>query len=945
MREKLLALILILFPLIVWGQDNIINVNLSETPEGFTISDNNKTYCFTGTYSGTPEQKISDDRDPIKAVICIDKEVLETTIILDNVNISLREKQQCPLFAGNAKTVTLMLTGNNILSTTHYDGRSPGLWTPSGNDCKIIIQNKEDNTDGYLTAQGAKSYPGIGPNSMISQKSIITINSGIINAIGGEKGPGIKVVEKTILNILGGVITAKGGDDAAGIGGGLNGKGGTYTISGGTVTATKGMVMLTGGYNAAGIGYGHNYYAVTTKDVFSTGDNGNAFIITNSISDNADEKKKSWSGIIFEGDNNGKVYGSSIELTTDAVVPSGKTLEIESGKTLTINNGITLENKGTITNGGTITNNGKILNVDGGTISSTGTLNGNAAVNGYEITYNSNYDSGPANKTAYIESGADLPTDIFTRSYYTFKGWYKDADCNNNVDKVTENITVYAKWELNAFTVNTAARQELTYKQPISYDLSLLLSADAVKNCGTMTYEVTNNALPEGLSLDGSIIKGSPNTVNTNEVEVTITATAANTSTVDIPIAFTVAKKELVITPVANQSIYQDEVATYEPLFETNIRDDEEGMTYIGKLAWDMNNNITIGNLVFDNYEPTLSSSPVSITIEDSNIPVVITSIPNINDWCTDDITLTAPNGFKISGNDKTRTADWQPSITISEEGSYEYAYSLLRDKQTMPVNQTISVKLDKTAPNLSGTTNKLNYTLTFSDAGSGIDKLYIDGAEVTLASSATTYTATGTAGTHTAKVTDKAGLSQEFSFELVDGGSIDPDPVPEPDPEPVYYDVRLVETEGVVFSPAAGTYPVEEYGSFSFSVTVAEGYREQSVPVVKVNGNVFDPVDADGHYKIKLIRSDQSVTVEGILADNPTANENLSTPVFKLRTEGHTLCITVAQPRLCRLFDPSGRLICSRQLTLGINRLEGLAAGIYFVVVEREGVRKIVVQ
>lgn len=574
------------------------------------------------------------------------------------------------------------------------------------------------------------------------------------------------------------------------------------------------------------------------------------------------------------------------------------------------------------------------------------------ALDYYSLNFYTNYGNGSV-PTQYLLEDVEHPTEPIespTKQYYTFNGWSSDYYSINTVDFnsaiINQATTYYAIWTLNTFTVNAATKQELTYKQqPISYDLSLLLSADAVKNCGTMTYEVTNNALPEGLSLDGSIIKGSPNTVNTNEVEVTITATAANTSTVDIPIAFTVAKKELVITPVANQSIYQDEVATYEPLFETNIRDDEEGMTYIGKLAWDMNNNITIGNLVFDNYEPTLSSSPVSITIEDSNIPVVITSIPNINDWCTDDITLTAPNGFKISGNDKTRTADWQPSITISEEGSYEYAYSLLRDKQTMPVNQTISVKLDKTAPNLSGTTNKLNYTLTFSDAGSGIDKLYIDGAEVTLASSATTYTATGTAGTHTAKVTDKAGLSQEFSFELVDGGSIDPDPVPEPDPEPVYYDVRLVETEGVIFSPAAGTYPVEEYGSFSFSVTVAEGYREQSVPVVKVNGNVYDPVDADGRYKIKFIRSDQSVTVEGILADNPTANENLSTPVFKLRTEGHTLCITVAQPRLCRLFDPSGRLICSRQLTLGINRLEGLAAGIYFVVVEREGVRKIVVQ
>lgn len=827
MREKLLALILILFPLIVWGQDNIINVNLSETPEGFTISDNNKTYCFTGTYSGTPEQKISDDRDPIKAVICIDKEVLETTIILDNVNISLREKQQCPLFAGNAKTVTLMLTGNNILSTTHYDGRSPGLWTPSGNDCKTIIQNKEDNTDGYLTAQGAKSYPGIGPNSMISQKSIITINSGIINAIGGGKGPGIKVVEKTILNILGGVITAKGGNNAAGIGGGLNGKGGTYTISGGTVTATKGMVMLTGGYNAAGIGYGHNYYAVTTKDVFSTGDNGNAFIITNSISDNADEKKKSWSGIIFEGDNNGKVYGSSIELTTDAVVPSGKTLEIESGKTLTINNGITLENKGTITNGGTITNNGKILNVDGGTISSTGTLNGNAIL--YKITYKSNYNSGPSDEIADLESGATLSTDIFTRSYYTFKGWYKEANCENNVTTATESIPVYAKWNPNAFTVNTAARQELTYKQSVSYDLSSLLSADAVKNCGAMTYEVTNNTLPKGLSLDGSIIKGSPNTVNTNEVEVTIKVTAANTSSQNIDVTFIVAKAELTVTPNSDQVVYEGDEILYtvtgipeggdEPTFEGALKVDESGNIIEGE-------GFNLGNESTKNYSYTFTSGiPATICSgEAKDAKATTQATEGQNGWSTNNITITPPADFQIalvSSTTLKNSLDYKGNLVWETDGNYTITYSLKRISRNDVFNHTLSVKLDKTAPLLSGTTNKLNYTLTFSDAGSGIDKLYIDGAEVPLASGATTYTATGTAGTHTAKVTDKAGLSQELSFELADGGSI------VPDPEPVYYDVRLVETEGVVFSPAAGTYPVEEYGSFSFSVTVAEGYRE----------------------------------------------------------------------------------------------------------------------
>lgn len=539
------------------------------------------------------------------------------------------------------------------------------------------------------------------------------------------------------------------------------------------------------------------------------------------------------------------------------------------------------------------------------------------------------------------------PTESLTKQYYTFNGWSSDYYSINTVDfnsaTINQATTYYAIWTLNTFTVNAATKQKLTYKQqPISYDLSSLLSTDAVKNCGAMTYEVTNNALPDGLSLDGSIIKGSPNIVNTSEVEVTITATAANKSNQEIKITFSVAKAALTITPTADQSIYKDEVATYEPLFDTDIKDDEDGMTYTGKLEWDTDNHITIGNLVFDNYEPKLSNPSVSITIEDSDIPVNITSTPNINDWYTNNIILTTPDGFKISGNGKIRTVNWQQFITISEEGIYEYAYSLLRDKQTTPIDKFISVKLDKTPPALSYTTDNLNYTLTFSDASSGIDKLYIDGAEITPASGATTYTATGTAGTHTAKVTDKAGLSREVSFELKDD-----DPyVPPYESDPVItYTVTLPAVEGITTDPVAGDYSVEEYSSFSFTVTVAEGYREQSVPVVKVNGSVFEPADTDGHYKIKFIRSDQSIIVEGILADTPTANETLGTPAFELRTEGHTLCITLPKPSLCRLFDPSGRLICSRQLTPGINRLDGLAAGIYFVVVEREGVRKIVVQ
>ena len=48
------------------------------------------------------------------------------------------------------------------------------------------------------------------------------------------------------------------------------------------------------------------------------------------------------SGVIIEG-NVGTVYGDKVTLTTDASIPSGKTLTIESGKTLTIGEGVTLK--------------------------------------------------------------------------------------------------------------------------------------------------------------------------------------------------------------------------------------------------------------------------------------------------------------------------------------------------------------------------------------------------------------------------------------------------------------------------------------------------------------------------------------------------------------------------------------------------------------------------
>lgn len=987
MRNKLLVLIFIftLLPVISWGQGDVTDIDLAiEGNIGYTI-EKGGTYHFTGTFTGTPEQKINNS-EKVKAVIYI-KEGVTATIILEDVNISLNKANQCPLCAGDAKDITLKIKGTNTLSTTNSNGNSPGLWIPEGEDSKITIQNENEENNGTLTVQGAYYFPGIGLD-LTGQESHIIIKSGIVNATGDTSGAGIEVSDNMTLVIEGGIVTAKGGLGGAGIGGGeihtggtciitagivtteggsgSAGIGGGVTCAGGTCIITGGIVTAKGGYGSAGIGNGADNFGTST---FSTkddqGNSGNGFIITSSITDNNAEKKKDWSGVIFE-DTNGKVYGESVILTTDVLVPEGKVLEIESGKTLTINDEFKLENKGTIinngkiankgaiTNNGTITNNGKILNVDGGTISD-GTLNGNKAENGYEVTYKFNNNDATTDVTKYVAYNSTLPTDIFTRLYYHIEGWYEETGCSNKVEKITGKITVYAKWELNTFTVNKAVKQELTYKQAMEeYDLSTLLSPDAVADCGAITY--TNSSdLPSGLLLNGSIISGTPNEATTDDSKVTITATAANTSSQEIKVIFSVAKAELTVTPNSDQVVYEDDKILYtvtgkptdgaEPKFKGTLKVDESGNVIEGK-------DFKLVDESAKNYSYTITSGiPATICSGKAKDAVATTQeTAGESGWYKENITLIPPADFKIALDPLVSPTALKSDLTYAEElvweteGNHTLTYSLQRKSNSSVYEHTIFIKLDKTPPALSYTTDNLNYTLTFSDAGSGIDELFVDDTKVTLAPDATTYTATGTAGTHKARVTDKAGLSKDISFKLEDGGSVDPPPTPEPDPDPVYYDITLPETEGVTFSPEAGTHPVEEYSSFSFSLVVAEGYRLQSIPVVKANGIVITP-NANGQYKLTWISSNQSITVEGILADTPTANETLGTPAFELRTEGHTLCITLPKPSLCRLFDPSGRLICSRQLTPGINRLEGLAAGIYFVVVEREGVQKIVVQ
>ena len=82
------------------------------------------------------------------------------------------------------------------------------------------------------------------------------------------------------------------------------------------------------------------------------------------------------------------------------------------------------------------------------------------------------------------------------------------------------------------------------------------------------------------------------------------------------------------------------------------------------------------------------------------------------------------------------------------------------------------------------------------------------------------------------------------------------------PEVAAVTYTVTLPEGEGYTIAPAEGSEsPVAEGGSYSFTVTVNNGY--EGTPVVKVNGTELTAVD--GVYTISNITEAKTVTVEGI--------------------------------------------------------------------------------
>lgn len=360
-----------------------------------------------------------------------------------------------------------------------------------------------------------------------------------------------------------------------------------------------------------------------------------------------------------------------------------------------------------------------------------------------------------------------------------------------------------------------------------------------------------------------------------------------------------------------------------------------------------------------------LSVTVNKATASDPGTPAVLSPSPVTYGTKLSDITITA--GWQWEDGAIVPTiinSGYTASFSVTDDTNYDWSGISDYDNNTHQVIRTVTVTVSKadltadyftfTAPtNLVYDGQAKAATVTAKDGLTGVGaitiKYYKDGA--------TEVSEPTEVGTYTVKIDVAEGdnckstsdlTTPEWTFTILPKSDPPVNPPDDPDdpdePAPVHYTVTLPAIEGAITDPAAGSYEVESWGSFSFLLTLDEGYRTDSHPVVTARGETLTPNASTGKYTIQHVRSDITVEITGIVKDVATGNETLSDG-FHITTSGRLLLVTV--PRAIRLYltDTSGRLILTRQLPAGDTRIDDLAAGVYLLTLEGEKTKKIIIR
>ena len=292
------------------------------------------------------------------------------------------QKGKAALSVQGKGNVEIELDGDNELKS---GAQSAGLEKTSTGKLTLKDDNKET---GSLTATGGNNAAGIG-GGREGKGENITITGGTVNATsndGAGIGGGLLGSGENIA-ITGGTVNATG-TDGAGIGGGNGGVGKNITITGGTVTAA-------GGFGNAGIGGGNG------------SDGENITITGGSVTATGGEFAAGIGGSNGGSGNNITITGGTVNTTGgDGGAGIGGGSEGGGGNNITIKGGTVTAtgggnrgNSGAGIGGGSVSfwggesGSGKNITINGGSVTATGTdggagIGGGENGNGEDITIN-----------------------------------------------------------------------------------------------------------------------------------------------------------------------------------------------------------------------------------------------------------------------------------------------------------------------------------------------------------------------------------------------------------------------------------------------------------------------------------------------------------------------------------------------------------------------------
>lgn len=858
------------------GTNKQLDINdgcITITDQGYKQGDDIDITPYTGAYTIIQTDADNSTSDSIQI---LSSPAGGTDITLEGVNIKIEEERLSPisLSAGTTVNLTLGNKENKLISDAPGVRVRPGATLTVKGNGKLNIKGlsnggaciggDRDETCGKVTVESG---------------TLLLQSNGYGAGIGVGNGANAKNAGEITIN--GGYVEVKGYDigGAAGIGGGGNGSnnggyGGTITINGGTVIAEGsgegagigggnagdgGIITITGGKVVA---TGGEFYSSAGSGIGFGGRGGSTATITITGGVVTATGKGSMKGINGTATITGDpvIFANSIDQTNknawEGIIVEGNTGQVYGDQTLTSNFKIGKDTTLTIPAGTTLTLNTGVYLTNIGTLKNDGTLTNAGTI-----------------RTAGTISERDKLTGTIIDLVLLENNMVEAIDDQTYTGSVIEPAIT-----LNSYT-------EIT-------DYTFAYSDNT--NAGTGKVTVTPSEL--------GALYGDP-------VEVTFNINPAG----------------LTVTPKSGQVLYRGEPLLYD--YTGAIGGDTPSLT--GALALTDGGSgtwtIEMGTLASDdnNYTPVLNLAGVTFTyIDQDPASVDVTLTPDGNDgWHKSEITFKADNfeAALTGSSDLKSTPAYGESFVWDTDGSYTLTYNLRRTTTQVVYGKTANVKLDKTAPILTAQVNNLAYTLTFSDATSGVKTLKVDGDVIPLVPGATTYSSTGSSGTHTAVVTDVAG--NQTSIPLVLRAYVPP--------VTTYYTVTLPSVKGVTLSKRPGDYTVEEGYNFTFTLTLDAGY-DLSVPKVTTSRGETLEADANGRYRISNVEEDITVSITGIvLNEDPTANAEIEGDIW-VRAAGSTLYIYTPKEERVSVYTLTGYLLKQQRVT-GSAEI-GMPAGLYMV-------------